>query len=327
MTWIEALPWVGVALVGAAGSWFCSGMETGLYSLNRVRLDIRRAHERRARVLSKEMDRLPAAIATLLIWNNIFNYLQTRGLSSILEGAGLSAGAIIAINAAILTPVLLVVCESLPKETFRIHAERWVYAFSGVLRVLRVAATVTLALPAISLIGAAVSRMLRSSGEAVLPMEPRRRIAALLQEGAAQGALSASQATLVERALSMRDATVGDEMVPWARVRTVRMDWDRTRLLDFLSRQPHSHLPVVDAKGQCVGVLWQVSVFLKPDAPWNSLLAPATIIPAEASLIEGMRMLREDAAGLGLVRHDARIVGVVTPKDLIEPLTGELASW
>ncbi len=146
----------------------------------------------------------------------------------------------------------------------------------------------------------------------------------MLKEGAAQGALSASQATLVERALAMRGATVADEMVPWHRVHTLPIDTDPGRVKSLLGRQRHTYYPVVDRRGRVVGVLWQPSVVLEPGRRLGEILKdPARLAPG-VPVLEAIAMVRGSAAQVGIVERGGRPLGMVTEKDLVEPLTGEI---
>src|SRR5262245_43665051 len=122
----DTLLWWGCILVGVAGSALCSGAETGLYTLNRVRLNIRVAaggKERAPALLKSELDQPDRTIATLLIANTLFGSLVATGIGELLTRAGWSESAAIVLNVLILTPVLVIFCEILPKEIFRADAD------------------------------------------------------------------------------------------------------------------------------------------------------------------------------------------------------------
>ena len=75
------------------------------------------------------------------------NYLATFGLGGLLAHLATNEGLAIAIEAALITPLVFVLGESLPKEIFRRHADRLVYTLSAPLPILRWAATIVLLLP------------------------------------------------------------------------------------------------------------------------------------------------------------------------------------
>lgn len=327
MTWWEWALWSIVTSGGLAASALCSGIETGLYSVNRVRADIAASTARRnhaARLLRGELDRPERAIATLLVGNNAANYAGAAGVTALLAGAGFTDAAVVVINALILTPVLVVFCESLPKELFRQNADCLAVAFAPVLSGSRVVLTVCGVLPLVMLLGRLAVRLVGQSSEHWAGLGARERLGRLLEEGAAQGALSATQATLAERALAMRDAMVEDEMIPWARVKAARAEWSRERLSRFASEQSHADLPVVDSKGRVIGVVWQVEVHAPGDAAWRGLMREPARLSPSTPVLEAMRSVFESDARIGIVERDGRPVGMVTLSDLVEPMTGDV---
>src|SRR5204863_2201659 len=135
-------------------------------------------------------------------------------------------GAIIAINAAILTPVFFVFLETIPKEMFRLEADHLTYAMAGVLVGTRTVLTWLGVLPLVRLVVGWVGRLIGGEGEAGLARSARERLATMLKDSGA-GTISESQAGLVDRALLFQETRVGDEMVPWSRVRVIPADWTR----------------------------------------------------------------------------------------------------
>ena len=86
-------------------------------------------------------------LALLLLLTNSMNYLATFGLGGLLAHLATNEGLAIAIEALVITPLVFVLGESLPKEIFRRHADRLVYTLSAPLPILRWAATMVLLLP------------------------------------------------------------------------------------------------------------------------------------------------------------------------------------
>lgn len=330
MTTWETIAWTGATALGLIGSALASGLETGGYCVNRIRLRLRatpRAGNYGARLLRDELEHPERLLATLLIANNGFNYLAATGITVLLAGAGYGDAAIIAINAAVLTPLLLVFGESLPKELFRANADRLTYLFAPHLTVGRLVLTGFGVVPLVRLFADTVAGLIGGEGEAGLARSSRERVTALIKETAGHGVLSASQATLVDRAMAFRSTTAADEMVPWARVATVGESWDRARLLGLLERSHFSRFPIVDTRGRVVGVLRHTDPYVRPDAaPAALALEPARLEPT-TPLRDAIQKVRASPGGVGIVEQAGKPVGLVTIKDLVEPLTGELLEW
>ena len=75
-------------------------------------------------MLKNELDKPERVLAALLILNNSSNYIGVLALANLLELTGLPTWQISVINAAVLTPLLFVFAETLPKEYARVTAER-----------------------------------------------------------------------------------------------------------------------------------------------------------------------------------------------------------
>jgi len=320
-TW-EYILWIGLVLLGVAGSAWCSGFETGMYSVNRIRLNIRVSKaERSAIVLKRETENPSRALATLLIANTLFGNFSAVGISSLLETTQLSDLSLIALNVVILTPVMLVFCEAVPKELFRVEADRLNYATTPLLILLRWLLTVTLILPLVEYIARLASRAFKESEGASLGT-PRLAITALLKEGARHGILSEAQTSMFDRALRLRETHIRGEMIPWSSARTIDANQPRRLIAESLVRESYSHYPVIDQYGRPIGVVNHLDLCLNPDDHVKQLMAPPVFLDPDASVRDGLVQLRAAGAWLGVVMHAGKPVGVVTAADLIEPLIG-----
>lgn len=329
MTGDELAIAVGLVVLGMAGSAVWSGMETGVYTLNRVRLAVRAARSRAARStlrLEREVSHFDRLLTTLLIANNVFNYLGTLGITALLAATALNDWAIIVLQAALLTPLLLVFGETLPKELFRRSDDVLVERLTPVLVGMRWLATATLVLPLVLLFArAAAARFGRSSVESLT--SGRAHIARMLKEGGPAGAISDVQASMIDRALRFSRTPVGEVMVPIAAARVLHTDWGRERVLAFAERHPQSRFPVVAPGGRIVGVLRPLDLLLDPDVTPEDVLVEPARLSRQTSARAALAMLRARGCPLGIVEDRGRSSGVVTAKDLVEPLVGDLAEW
>ncbi|MFN9132234.1 MAG: CBS domain-containing protein, partial [Phycisphaerales bacterium] len=66
---------------------------------------------------------------------------------------------------------------------------------------------------------------------------------------------------------------------------------------------------------------------LNPGRPPRELASPAVTISISTSVREALAAMRASSARLAVVIDRSKPVGIVTFKDLVEPLTGELGEW
>ncbi|MFG0256821.1 MAG: CNNM domain-containing protein [Phycisphaerales bacterium JB043] len=326
MTGLEV--WIIVALVGVLLSALMSGTETGVYCVNRVKLKVR-SHRRgatRLRRLESEIDSTTRVVASLLIGNNIANYLGSLGIAAILASMALTDAQAIALNALVLTPVLFVFGETIPKEIFRSNADRLMPRLAPVLILLRWVLTITLILPLVLMVVSVLGRAFGVS-HVGLRSTARERLATLLHEGARYGALSESQTTLVDRVLALRGTKVRDEMTPWYRVRTLHVDWHPQRVRRQIRRYLYTQYPVVNDQGRVVGVLDAADVWRDGfRTPRDSMHEPPRCRPFE-SIRDILLALHGSNADMAIVEIENKPVGIVSEKDLIEPITGDLQAF
>lgn len=320
--------WICVALLALVASSLSSGVEMGCYALNRVRLAVRaeRREDRPARILRDELSKPDRLITTLLVTNNIFNSLAALAITKALNYFDLSALEKVVINIAILAPVLLIAGDTIPKELFRQQADRALYAFAIPLKLTRLVLSAIGIVPLVVWFNRQAERWsgLRNDTDSLL--EPRQRLATLLRETQAHGVLSEAQTSLVDRVLNLRRMTVADEMVPWIRVRTIPAHWETRRASRLMAGVPHAWLPVVDGQAKVIGVVRQTDLHLRQSEPLATLIRQPARLDPTTGVYDALAKLRGAEAPVGIVESGGAI-GFVSIKDLVEPLTGDLADF
>lgn len=325
--------WFLVAFSGLLLSAVCSGLETGLYTINRVRLAVLAGRgSRTARLLEAELARPGRLLTTLLIGNNTANYMGSLGVVAMLGLAGLGDTQAIIVDTIILVPILFIFAETLPKDLFRTNTDRWTYHLVTSLRFVRILLSIIGLVPFVAGIADLVQRLLGVKNGSELA--GRHRMAELLREGVGAGVLSTSQGALLDRVVELRDRTVRSELVGWRRVATIPLSSNRANRERILRSRPLSRWPVVDRDGRVAGILHAIDAVATPDKTTQELLRPATIIDPHVTTLEALKQLRDARVQLAIVgirERDGgsrfRPVGVVSIKDLVEPLIGPVRDW
>ncbi len=330
MTTGQYLFWCGLMLLGFAGSALFSGMEIGCYRLNRVRLYVRSARKERSAVILDRLIHQPTTLlGTLLVGNNIANYLGTAALGIIMGSLALSPWQVIVANTLVVSTLLLIFGETLPKDFFATHADRFMYPLARVLRLMRWVFTATLILPAVVFVSRVAVRLIASDQARIV--SPRLRVVEMVRHGAGQGLISDEQSAMAQRAFAMSNRKVEDEATPWAEVQTIRADQDITALTALARRSKHSRFPVVDGKGKIIGTIDVIDALAdgEPgDRRVREVMRPAVSVAANRTVRYALTQLQKEHIGLAIITGpSSRPIGVVTVKDLVEPLTGEIQHW
>lgn len=302
----------GLCALGLTGSAMCSGLETGFYSVNRIRLRVRMGKgDERAAAVHAELQQPDRLITALLIWNNIFNYLGSLGLTMILLGLGAAEGWVIVLQAAVLTPMLLVFGESLPKEIFRVRSDVLPYRLVWVVVLFRISA-----LPVLWVVlkfARAVARL--AGAEARTVSDRRYRIASLLKEGAMHGAISPIQASLIDDALELARTPVGNLSVPIASLATVAFEHSDEQMRAAARRAGTEPVVVLHARGRVAALVDPFDIGLGRVNTSEPFRIEATLGARDA-----LAQLAERGLRAAVVTRAGRDVGIVNTRRLVRPL-------
>lgn len=323
-----AISFGAIALLGIASAGVLAGLETGMYSLSHVRLAIRASRgDSSAARLARECAQPRRLLSTLLVANALAGWVASFGVAQIFDGFGFGPVKAVALELLVLVPVVFLFGEVLPKDLFRVHADRWMPRYAGLLTVLRLTLCWTGVVPLVNALGAAATRIFggKTGGER---RESRARVAALLAEGAGFEGLSEAQLGFADRVFTMRGITVGQEMRPWksiAFVLTTATPAERAQR--FLSSGA-SRLPVVDPSGRITGFIAAIDHIARAAESTEAITRPVLLLSPTVTALDAIGRMRRERVQLAVVgdRVDTPL-GIVSMKDLVEPLVGDLAAW
>lgn len=319
--------WGVLLLAGLILSAYYAGMETGLYVLNKIRLDLRaESGERRGQRLRGLLRDPNNFLAVLLVGNNLANYAATFAVSGIFVAIG-RRGLAEAMSLLVVTPILFILGESVPKTVFRRKAEQWVYRMAWLLRVSRFVFHWTGLVPLVR--GFAVLLM-RITGQRRRELTPlaHGNISAVVAEGRATGTITHFQSAMADRVVRIREVTLSDVMVPMEQVVSAEGNVTREELMQRLRGHEYSRLPLVDERERVVGVVNVYDVLMSEDCAPADKARPPLILQSDTTVTDALYRMRRARAPMAIVRErDGRHVGIATIKDLVEEIVGELEEW
>ncbi|QDU33405.1 Magnesium and cobalt efflux protein CorC [Poriferisphaera corsica] len=331
----ELIFWTCMMLLGFMGSAIYSGLETGVYRLNRVMLHIETQRgSKRARSIDKLLTNQSTLLSTLLIGNNATNQLGTAALAVILSLWGYNEWQSILLNTLIVTPILFVFGETLPKDLFAAHPDKLVYRFYNILRGSKIAFTSLGFVPLVSGFTHCLMKLFRSSADVQTfnpRNQPRHHIELLVKESVGYGLLSDDISEMAGRVLAMSEITVDQKMVPWHDVMTVHIDSKPEVLWDFARKNRGSRYPVINDSNHVIGVLLINDVLIhNADTcpPIRDLMLKPFQINQNTSVRDGLKALQHHHRYMGIICSSMnKPLGIVTVKDLIEPITGSISHF
>lgn len=209
---------------------FFSGVETGSYMLNRIRLRQRRRERRRSAIILDSVLRYPYLfIYTVLIGNNIAVFLVSKATTDLYLNAGLGSGGRLfgfipwnAETAATLTLMfpLFLLAEVGPKNLFRKKADVLMYRFAPVMQLLMwVFLPVTW--PLKQLFRALTHGSASSAGRDLHRLSPDA-LKEYFSASEKEGVISSDQGRMVDNVTSMHRIPVHMLMTPFKKVPAIQ---------------------------------------------------------------------------------------------------------
>jgi CBS domain containing-hemolysin-like protein len=311
-------------LLAMAASHTFSGAETGAYSLNRARHRLRVADGLRRALLVDVLTRdMAMYVAVILIGNNIANSAISITGTLVCEQLQLPHPELW--STALLVPLVFVSCELVPKELFRRHADGLTYQVAPFIAVCAwLFAPATWALRALHRLLAALGVETEDSGGRLQAQERLRTAIAASRE---EGALTAYQATLAANVFALHARTVRQVMVPLPKADGLEAGTGLEEARERVRLAGRTRLPVHrDRPENVVGVLtsWDLLFEERPGLTVRNYIEPAFSLPPEEKVSTALLRMRQARAKLAIVREGERALGLVTMKDLVEEITGEL---
>lgn len=306
-----------------------SGSETGFYCLNRLRVFLGvQQGDRRAHRLGAMIDDEQGTLAGTLAGTNIMHYLVTSATAFTFTSLmGFDTEDAEVFTVAILTPVIFVFAEVVPKNVFQRHADSLMRKFSWILflanRTFRAIGLVwvmkSLTIMAARISGAPETQPLTGG--------PKRHIARLLQEALSERHMGEDQSALIERVVRLSDTPVRFVMVPQHRVVMIGADADRRELERLARSTPHARVLVFGPRRSQIIGLVKLDEMLR-DAGWKRVgerVVPVISLRPFDTVANAMSRMQRVQKEMAIVTgFGGGLLGIVTLRDLLDEVVGEI---
>jgi putative hemolysin len=315
-----------------------AGAETGIYQLSRLRL--RLGIEKKQLlfvILGKTLHDSPALLLSMLIGTNLAHYLATS-IVTLLLLSHIQAEHTTEISATILTaPVLFVFSELIPKSIFFYRADIIMPYVAPLLFISHKLFSWCGAVPLLRIVSHIISRATRSTALSTAAVTAMRQphIKAIFQETREEGILSPVQTDIINRLISISNVSVSSAMTPINKVQMVDVDSDKQALLDKLKDSSFTRLPVYAHQPEnIIGFvnIYEALCLTEQFADLHQFIKPIRNLAADTIVSDAINIMQTENQEIVLVTRAAYLgqekpAGIVTMKDLVEELLGELTEW
>lgn len=316
-------------LLGLGLSSLFSGSETGFYRATRVRWVLDgKAGDRLSRLLLWWANNPSVFVANILIGNNLANYLVSLSLVLLVKVLFANDAQWVEFVAPILlTPVLFVYGESLPKNLFLQAPNRLIRGVAPVLAFFNL--IFTPALIVLWGLGRLLEFFLGKSPERIRGRLARKELINVLKEGHNIGLLEPVQLQVAQNFFDLVDKSLDPLHIPLTRVISVPIGASVGKALTLASRNRLTHIPVADKSGELVGHISVGRLLLMPEDARIEQFDPFVKIHQKLSVGRALVEMRNQDAEVALMVDDQGVTkGMLAVQRLYEQLfTGLLVGW
>lgn len=317
---------------------FFAGAETGIYQLSRLRLQLGIEKKRLSfLILDRAMRDSASLLLSMLIGNNLANYLAASIVTFILLSRVQAEHTAVLLATVITAPILFVFSELIPKSIFFYRSDSLMPRIAPALFAFHKLFTWCGAVPLFKNLSRLFAQLAGSpipSETAVTAMR-QPYIKAIMQNTREEAFLSSVQTDIINRLVSISNISISSVMVPINKVQMVDADSDKSALLNRLKESAFTRLPVVELRpANIIGFIniYEALSLTKQFTNLRNFIKPIRKLPAGTIVSDAIKYMATENQKIVLVTragHAGREkpVGIVTMKDLVEELLGELAQW
>jgi len=312
---------------------FFAGSETALTAASRARmLQLEKDGSRAARDVNRLLSNRERMIGALLLGNTFVNILISS-LATTMLSARLGPRTV-AVTTVLLTFIILVFAEVLPKTLAIARTDRFALAVAWLLR-----PTVGLLAPIVGAVQFVVWRVLALFGvrleeKAAPVLAPHEDIRGTVELHHQEGTVEREHRDMIGGILDLPELKIGDVMIHRKNLVTVEADLRPAELFEAILAARHTRVPVWrETPDNIIGVLHLQDVmreFVRKGGKTDELnllplMMPPWFVPDTTTLEEQLRAFRERRSHFALVVDEyGALQGVITFADILDQIFGDI---
>ena len=305
-------------------SGFFSSAETALTTVNRVRMRaLEEDGSKRAARVNKILENYSKMLSTILIGNNIVNLSAASLTTTLAMKVNLAVG----IATGILTLVVLICGEIIPKTWAMLSSEKLSLAYSGIIYGLMQILT-----PVIFIIDKLANGILR-----VMHIDPSKKITTMteaelrtyVEVSHEDGVIESEEREMIYNVFDFSDAQAKDIMIPRINMVSVDINDSYSQVMSVFRESMYTRLPVYqDDNDNIIGIINIKDFILCEDEEnfhVNDILRDAHYTYEYKKIADLLYELRETTTNVAFVLNEYGVtVGMITLEDLLEEIVGEI---
>lgn len=309
-----------------ASSAFFSAAETAFSSANKIRLknyaNKNHAGGKRAYYILENFDH---ALSSILIGNNLVNILAATIAGQVAANMfGESKG--VAISTLVMTVLILIFGEVLPKSLAKEDAENISLKFSGILTII-----MRLLLPftwGLVKLKEKVSKIFKK--QEALPSITEEELKQIVNISEEEGIIDNTEKLLVQNSLDFDEILVSEILTPRTKMVAVDVNLSIEEITTVLLDQRYSRIPVYeDNIDNIIGILYErdfySSLIKEAEINIRDLIRKPILVMESMPISSVLAKLQKNRVQMAIVLDEfGGTAGLITLEDILEELVGEI---
>lgn len=309
-------------------SGFFSSAETAFSTLNRVRMrNLEEEGSKKAARVNKILESYSKMLSAILIGNNIVN-LTASSLTTAFV-IGVCGNAYIGIGTGILTIVVLLGGEIIPKTWANLNSEKLALAYSSVIYALMKVMTPVIFI--VDLLSKGILKLLHVDPNKKMDTITESELKTYVDVSHEDGQIESDEREMIYNIFEFSDTCVKDIMIPRTNMVTVNADESVNDLIKIFHESMYTRIPVYqEDKDSMIGFVNIKDLFIarisgQKNITLKSLLREAYYTYEYKKNADLLLEMREKSMNVAFVLNEyGSTVGMVTLEDLLEELVGEI---
>ncbi len=309
-------------------SGFFSSAETAFSTLNRVRMrNLEEEGSKKAARVNKILESYSKMLSAILIGNNIVN-LTASSLTTAFV-IGVCGNAYIGIGTGILTIVVLLGGEIIPKTWANLNSEKLALAYSSVIYALMKVMTPVIFI--VDLLSNGILKLLHVDPNKKMDTITESELKTYVDVSHEDGQIESDEREMIYNIFEFSDTCVKDIMIPRTNMVTVNADESVNDLIKVFHESMYTRIPVYqEDKDSMIGFVNIKDLFIarisgQKNITLKSLLREAYYTYEYKKNADLLLEMREKSMNVAFVLNEyGSTVGMVTLEDLLEELVGEI---
>lgn len=309
-------------------SGFFSSAETAFSTLNRVRMrNLEEEGSKKAARVNKILESYSKMLSAILIGNNIVN-LTASSLTTAFV-IGVCGNAYIGLGTGILTIVVLLGGEILPKTWANLNSEKLALAYSSVIYALMKIMTPVIFI--VDLLSKGILKLLHVDPNKKMDTITESELKTYVDVSHEDGQIESDEREMIYNIFEFSDTCVKDIMIPRTNMVTINADESVNDLIKVFHESMYTRIPVYqEDKDSMIGFVNIKDLFIarisgQKNITLKSLLREAYYTYEYKKNADLLLEMREKSMNVAFVLNEyGSTVGMVTLEDLLEELVGEI---